>query len=166
MGRTTGDGRFTFLIVAVFTFAGLVLAVLVGLALATLGGRSAAVCADPPLLEGRFPQLLILGGLIASFVAGGLTSGWSLRAVHRPDNPAARSLLEQRRVRLTMRVVFILLFALLTFLMCLEAGALFLHVWPITYYVRCASEANTPLAALGGGLYSFLAGRWLWVRRQ
>ena len=36
---------------------------------------------------------------------------------------------------------------------------------PITNYVRCANEASGPLSALGAGIYSFLAGRWLWVSR-
>lgn len=64
-----------------------------------------------------------------------------------------------------MRVTFIFVFLLLTALMLLEVATLYLHVWPITSYVRCSNEASAPLSALGAGIYSFLAGRWLWVLR-
>jgi hypothetical protein len=63
-----------------------------------------------------------------------------------------------------MRLTFVGVFLLLTLLMILEAGALFRHVWPITFYVRCANQSNSLLSGLGAGIYSFLAGRWLWVR--
>jgi len=164
-GPAANDRRFTRLVVALFALAGLAMVLVLAAALGVLGGQAKAVCADPPRLHSELPQPAILGILVACFLAGGLTASWSMRAVHHVGHSRARSILEDRRNRLVMRLTFIAVFLLLTLLMALEAGALYFHVWPITYYVRCANQGGTLLTVLGAGLYSFLAGRWLWVWR-
>jgi hypothetical protein len=162
-GPATGNRRFTRSVVLLVVLAGWGLALLLTAALATLGGQTKAVCTEPPLLQGQLPQLAIFGALTVCFVAGGLTSGWCMRAVHRPAHARARAVVHDRHARLVMRLTFITAFVLLTLLMILETWALSRHAWPITSYVRCANEASGPLSALGAGIYSFLAGRWLWV---
>jgi hypothetical protein len=158
-----GNRRYTGLVILLFLVAGWALAVGLSAVLASLGGETKAVCAAPPLLEGQLPQLAIFGALTVCLLAGGLTSGWCMRAVHRPGHERARAVIEDRRARLVMRLAFITVFLLLTLLMILETWALSSHAWPITSYVRCANQASGPLSALGAGIYSFLAGRWLWV---
>ncbi len=159
--------RLWFLTIAAVVLSGLALIVVLAVALSTIGGRTAAACANPPALVGTVPQVAIAGTLTASFLVGGLTSGWPLRPTHpQHQKDVQRALKQQRRVRQTMRLAFTMVFALLTTLMVLEAVTLQLQVWPITSYVRCANFANTPLAALGGGIYTFLAGRWLWNWRK
>lgn len=158
--------RLWFLSIAAVLLSGLALIVVLAVALSTIGGWTAVACATPPPLVGTVPQVGIAGALTASFLMGGLTSGWPLRPTHRLHQEDVQRTLDQRRVRQTMRMAFALVFALLTTLMVLEAVTLQLHVWPITSYVRCANFANTPLAALGGGIYTFLAGRWLWNWRR
>jgi hypothetical protein len=145
---------------------GLALFVALADALMAIGGWTAAACANPPALVGSVPQVAIVGALTASLLVGGLTSGWPLRPTHQKHHEHVQRALDQRRVRQSMRVAFIMVFFLLTTLMVLEAVMLQLQVWPITDYVRCANYANTPLAALGGGIYTFLAGRWLWNWRK
>lgn len=163
---TGGRGtRYQPIVVGVVVLLGLVLTAWLWLALAVLGGQPAALCHDPPILEGQLPQLVILGASAASFLLGGLTSGWPVPPTHTPDHQHVQAALQQRRVRMAMRVTFIFVFLLLTALMLLEVATLYLHVWPITSYVRCSNEASAPLSALGAGIYSFLAGRWLWVLR-
>lgn len=157
--------RLWWLAIAAVVLAGLALIVVLAIALSTIGGLTAAACADPPALVGTVPQLAVVGALTASFVAGGLTAAWPLRPTHRDHRQEVQRALARRSVRQTMRLGFMLVFALLTALMILEAVTLQMHVWPITSYVRCASFANAPLATLGGGIYTFLAGRWLWNLR-
>jgi hypothetical protein len=150
-------------VVALLFVMALGLAILVMVALGYLGGWASARCDDPPRLQGDVPQLLIVGATIVCFVAGGLTNR-PMRGVHKAGDAPSRAGLDDPRVRLAMRLTFVGVFLLLTLLMILEAGALFRHVWPITDYVRCANQSNTLLSGLGASIYSFLAGRWLWVR--
>jgi hypothetical protein len=158
--------RLWILTVATVILSGLALVVVLLVALLAIGGWTSPACADSPALVGTLPQFAIVSALTACFLVGGLTSGWSLRPTYREHHERVQRALDQRRVRQAMRVGFALVFLLLTALMILEAVTLQLRVWPITNYVRCASSANTPLAALGGGIYTFLAGRWLWNWRR
>jgi len=152
-----------FVVTLVMVALGLGLSSVLALALTTLGGQTGPLCADPPALTTQVPQLLILGIAGAGFVGGGLLSRWSPR--FHPEHPAVSATLEQRSVRLAMRLTFTLVFLLLTALMLVETFTLYLHVWPITYYVRCANQASPALSVLGAAMYSFLAGRWLWIWR-
>jgi hypothetical protein len=150
-------------LILVTVVLGLGLSVVLALALTALGGQTGPLCADPPALTTQVPQLLILGIAGASFVSGGLSSRWP-RGFH-PEHPAMTATLERRRVRLVMRLTFVLVFLLLTALMLIESYTLYLRVWPITYYVRCSNQASPTLSVLGAATYSFLAGRWLWIWR-
>jgi len=164
---TTTRRRAWFLIVAVVIVCGVLLVGLLGAALMAVGGWTNEACPGTrPPLTGTVPQLAIVGALIASFLAGGLTSAWPVGTSYPEHQSHVRSALDQRRVRQTMRLAFALLFFLLTFLLSLEAATLYLKVWPITYYVWCANYVGTYLTALGGGIYTFLAGRWLWNWRD
>ena len=64
---------------------------------------------------------------------------------------------------IVVKIAVTLLLALVTALMALEALMLHWGIWPITYYVRCGYEANTPIALIGAGIFIFLAGRWFWI---
>jgi hypothetical protein len=147
----------------VMTGLGLVLSAVLALALTTLGAQTGPLCSDPPALTTQLPQLAVLGIAVASFIVGGLSSPWLSR--FQPEHPAVSATLEQRSIRMAMRVTFTLVFLLLTALMLVETTTLYVHIWPITYYVRCANQASPVLSVLGTCIYSFLAGRWLWIWR-
>ncbi len=152
-------------VTVVSVVTGLGIFVWISIALAALGGRTGAVCQDPPSLTGQLPQLLIVGTSVAAFVVGGLTSVWPVRPSHPPTHPHVRDGMAQRRVRMAVRLALVGLLLIVTGLLLIEFITMTLHVWPITYYVRCSNEAHSPLSALGAGIYAFLAGRWLWVWR-
>lgn len=126
---------------------------------------AAAGCHNAPLRVTRFPQV---GGVLicsAGFILGRVTARPKIDA--RSDlkswtDSAEDEVGEARASLLTQSALTVALF----FIACLiafEAVTLANSVWPITYYLRCASEAATWQTLVAGFAFCFLAGRWLWL---
>ena len=144
--------------------AGLVLVlVLVWTANAALLPRAAG-CHNPPLLVTRVPQLVAVLICVVGFVSGRITARPKISrrsdlkaGTGTRDEPtrAKGALLAQSA--LTAALFFI------TVLVAFEAVTLRSDVWPITFYMRCASEAATWQTLVAAFAFCFLAGRWLWL---
>jgi hypothetical protein len=126
---------------------------------------AAAGCHNAPLRVTRAPQVLGILVCIGGFVLGRITA--------RPkvdSRDKVRSWVRDRHdttghARAAVFVQACLVAALL-FIACLiafEAVTLNRGVWPITYYMRCASEAATWQTLAAAFAFSLLTGRWMWL---
>ncbi len=125
----------------------IVLAYVLVKAVYAIGIAHTGLCHDPPSLTGSVSQITVVAVCVACFVAGHVVSWAGTRS---------RSELRDKLGQTAWSA---------SALMALEALMLLVGIWPITYYVRCAAEANTPIAMLGAGIFTFLAGRWFWIPR-
>ena len=141
-----------------------VVVVIVAHALATASG---AVCNTIfPARRGEYASWAYVLGAIGAFAAGSI----------------ARQLQIRRRVRSTMElgegpwaargaVVAVNLgvaagLFLITILLVIEAWTLEHGDWPITYYVRCATDAGALISLIGVMGYALVVGRWMWVFKE
>ncbi len=147
-------------------FLGIGIASLIALAIiaARIGTAGSPLCdVGFPGRQGQLPTWVFVFTAIGAFALGHLTG--SDRA--GPDRRAGKALGEGQWQRPTAIIavnagVAVFMFVV-TALMAVEALTLAHHVWPITYYTRCANVASTPLSLLGSAIYAFIVGRWLWV---
>ena len=144
--------------------AGLVLVVvLIWTANAALSPKAAG-CHNAPLRVTRAPQLAGVLICVVGFVFGRITARPKIG--RRADLKSGTSEKDDAsRVRAAV-VTQSALTAALFFIACLiafEAVTLRSDVWPITFYMRCASEAATWQTLVAAFAFCFLAGRWLWL---
>jgi hypothetical protein len=129
------------------------------------GSPSAAGCHNAPLRVTRVPQLVGILICVAGFVLGRITArpkvdsrsqvrSWVRDRRDRSGNARAAILVS---ASLTAALLFI------TFLIAFEAITLNRGVWPITYYMRCASEAATWQTLAAAFAFCLLTGRWMWL---
>lgn len=147
-------------------FLGIGVASLIALAViaARIASAGSPLCDTGfPGRQGQLPTWVFVFTAIGAFALGHLT-GTDRTG---PKRKAGKALGEGqwRRPDAIIAVnagVAVFMFVV-TVLMAIEALTLAHHVWPITYYTRCANVASTPLSLLGSAIYAFIIGRWLWV---
>ncbi len=143
----------------------IVLAYVLVKAVYAIGIANAGLCHDPPSLTGSISQITVVAVCVACFVAGHVVSWAGTRSRSELRDKLGQTAWSARRSVIVVKTALALFLALLSALMALEALMLLVGIWPITYYVRCATEADTPIAMLGAGIFTFLAGRWFWIPR-
>jgi len=126
---------------------------------------AAAGCHNAPLRMTRVPQLLGILICIAGFVLGRVTARPKIdsRSQVRSWVRDRNSTREHARAAVFVQAC---LAAALLFIACLiafEAVTLNRGVWPITYYMRCASEAATWQTLAAAFAFCLLTGRWMWL---
>jgi hypothetical protein len=161
--KTTPAVKYTIASVAGLVAALVVLNVVVVMALNALGTASAGVCHNPPSRTGSINQVVVVVVCVAAFIAGHMVSWAGTRSRSELHDRLGENAWSDRRPVIVVKIAVTLLLALVTALMALEALMLHWGIWPITYYVRCGYEANTPIALIGAGIFTFLAGRWFWI---
>ena len=123
-----------------------------------------ATCHNAPLRQTQLPQLVGVGVALAGFLLGRVTARPKVdrRSEIRSWAPAEDN---RNRAAAALATQAALVAALLFFgvLMAFETVTLASHVWPITYYLRCASEAAPYRTLVAAFAFCFLAGRWLWL---
>jgi len=164
VGTTPLDYRKWLSIITLSAAGGALLLVLFWIVTAATS-PAAAGCHNAPLRITRYPQLVGVLVCAAGFVLGRVTArpkigarsdlkSWTEGAEDEAGEAKA-SLLTQSA--LTAALFFI------ACLIAFETVTLANSVWPITYYLRCASEAATWQTLVAGFAFCFLAGRWLWL---
>jgi uncharacterized membrane protein len=168
VGALVADPTFRKWLSTVFlVLAGLVLLLVFAFTWSAALSPSPAGCHNAPLRVTRFPQWVGIAVCIAGFVLGRVTARpriVSRRELRSPVEDGQKHTPEQRenfallvQGSLTAALLFI------GFLIAFEAVTLGSGVWPITYFMRCASEAGSWQALLAAGAFCVLAGRWLWL---
>jgi hypothetical protein len=125
----------------------------------------AARCHNAPLTTAGYPQLLAVLVAVTGFALGRVTARPKVRQRRQVRSWVRDHLDPRARARAALITQGALTAALLfaASLMAFEAATLATHVWPITYYLRCANEAAPVRTLLAAAAFCFLAGRWLWL---
>jgi len=151
-------------IISLLAAAAMLVLVLFWIVAATLN-PSAAACHNAPLRVTRVPQLMAVLICVAGFVLGRFTARPKVKLRSELKAPVASGTDPAGRLRLAVIMQAGLTGALLfiAFLIAFEAITLTSDVWPITYYMRCASEATSWQALTAAFAFCFLTGRWMWL---
>lgn len=122
-------------------------------------------CHNAPLRVTRVPQLAGVLICVAGFVIGRITARPKIESRSELRSWVGDHSNEREHGRASIFVQACMVAALL-FIACLiafEATTLGHHVWPITYYMRCASEAASWQALAAAFAFCLLTGRWMWL---
>ena len=113
----------------------------------------------------RVPQRVAILVCVLGFVLGRITARPKVVARNQLQSGVADRQDVEARGQASVLVQAALTGALLliTCLLAFEAVTVASHIWPITYYLRCANEAATYPALAAAFAFWLLAGRWLWL---
>lgn len=148
-----------------------VLAVFVALTIAFVGSHTLSATVplcDPhfPPRNSSYPNWAYVFASIAAFGIGHIAGQWGISRQGIPQLSLGEGRWNNPRAVLAVNAGVAFFLFVVTALLLFEAYTLGHHVWPITYYVRCANDAG-PLISLGGvTIYAFVLGRWMWVFRE
>jgi ABC-type Na+ efflux pump permease subunit len=131
---------------------------------ARIGTAASPLCNTGfPGRQGQFPTWVFVFIAIGAFAVGHLTGSDRAGRRRKAGKALGEGQWQQRKAIIAVNAGVAVFMFLVTALMAVEALTLAHHVWPITYYTRCANVASTPLSLLGSAVYAFVIGRWLWV---
>jgi hypothetical protein len=153
----------------VWVLAGAALALVVILAMAAhaLVAAGAPVCnPDFPARRGDYPSWAYVFAAIGTFVIGAVTGQIGIRRQGRLQTELGEGAWSNPRAVVAVNAGVAVFLFLVTILMVIEAWALAHGLWPITYYVRCATDAGAFISLIGVSGYSLIAGRWIWVFKE
>lgn len=150
------------------TFLGLALVILAFVVVWTLTAAfnpSAAGCHNAPLRITRAPQLFGILVCVAGFVVGRVTARPKIdsRSQVRSWVDAGQRVEDHARAGVFVQACLVLALFFIASLIAFEATTLNAGVWPITYYMRCASEAATWQTLAAAFAFCLLTGRWMWL---
>jgi hypothetical protein len=168
VGRLIADPTFrSWLSTAFLVLAALMLGAVFVFTWSAALNPSAAGCHNAPFRVTRFPQWVGIAVCVGGFVLGRVTARpriVSRKELHSPVADGRPHPAEQHenfalliQASLTAALLFI------GFLIAFEAVTLGSGVWPITYFMRCASESASWQTLVAAGAFCILAGRWLWL---
>lgn len=128
-------------------------------------------CTNPPQLEGSPTQWVVVGLGVGGFVLGHLTARFQLvdpHTISRHPRPGEEpKVLPQddprKRDGLIVQGLLLVFLAEVIGLLVIEITTISNHVWPITFYVRCAYNANGRWSTAVAVAIMFLVGRWFWL---
>lgn len=148
----------------VFVAAAIVLVVLLAIAGWHLARSSHPVCnTNFPARRGDYPSWVFVFAAIGTFALGSLTAQVGIRRDRRSQKELGEGQWSNRSAVVAVNAGVAGFLFLTTILMLVEAWTLGHGVWPITYYVRCATDAGALISLIGVASYSFIIGRWMWV---
>jgi hypothetical protein len=116
-----------------------------------------------PGRQGQFPTWVFVFTAIAAFALGHATGTDRAGPKRQAGKELGEGQWQSPNAVIAVNAGVAVFMFVVTVLMVIEALTLAHHVWPITYYTRCANVASTPLSLLGSTIYAFIVGRWLWV---
>lgn len=116
-----------------------------------------------PARRGEFPTWVFVLGAIGAFVLGSLTSQVGIRRQQRSQLELGEGRWSDPSAVVAVNLAVAVFLFLVTILMGVEAWTLTHGFWPITYYVRCASDAGGLISFIGMASYAVIIGRWTWV---
>jgi len=153
----------TWLAISMLILAGLLVAVIVFVGTQTLPA-SAALC-DPhfPVRNGGLPSWVYVFSAIAAFGLGHLAGQWGIWRRGASQMELGRGRWSNSAAVIAVDASVALFLFVVTGLLLLEAFTIGHHLWPITYYVRCANDAGSLISLGGSVVYAFVIGRWMWV---
>jgi hypothetical protein len=116
-----------------------------------------------PGRQGQLPTWVFVFTALVAFSLGHLTGTDRIRPNRKGGKALGDGEWNSPKAIIAVNAGVAVFMFVVTALMIVEALTLAHHVWPITYYTRCANVASTPLSLLGSAIYAFIIGRWLWV---
>lgn len=151
-------------LVWVFVVAAAGLVVLFAFAAWQLTANHSPVCSPNfPARRSQYPSSLFVFSGIGAFILGSLTSQYQIRRQGRSQEELGKGQWANPSAVVAVNVGVALFLFLVTFLMGVEAWTLGHGVWPITYYVRCSTDAGPLISLVGLASFAFIIGRWMWV---
>lgn len=143
------------------------LVVILVIAVHALATAAAPVCDTVfPARRGDYPSWAYLFGAIGAFVIGSISGQMAIRRQRRSQMELGQGPWVDRSAVIAVNVGVAALLFLITILMVIEAWSLGHGLWPITYYVRCATDAGALISLIGVLSYSLVIGRWIWVFKE
>jgi hypothetical protein len=140
------------------------LAVLLAIAASHLVTTHTPVCNSSfPARRGDYPSWVFVFAAIGAFVLGSLTATVGIRRQGRSQKELGEGQWSSQRAVVAVNLGVAIFLFLVTILMVIEAWTLGHGVWPITYYVRCASDAGAFISLVGVASFAYIIGRWMWV---
>jgi hypothetical protein len=116
-----------------------------------------------PARRGEYPSWVFVFGAIGGFALGSLTSQVGIRRRQQSQLALGEGRWARRSAVAAVNLAVAAFLFIVTVLMGVEAWTLSHGHWPITYYVRCASDASGFIALVGVMSYAWIIGRWTWV---
>jgi len=140
------------------------LAVLLVIAAVYLVRSHVPVCSTNfPARRTDYPSWVFVFAAIAAFILGSLTAQVGIRRQGRLQKELGEGQWSSQRAVVAVNLGVATFLFLVTILMVVEAWTLGHGVWPITYYVRCASDAGPLISLVGVASFAYIIGRWMWV---
>jgi hypothetical protein len=140
------------------------LGVLLVIAAVYLMRSHAPVCNTSfPARRGDYPSWVYVFAAIAAFVLGSLTATVGIKRQGRSQKELGEGQWSSQRAVVAVNLGVAIFLFLVTILMVIEAWTLGRGVWPITYYVRCATDAGPFISLVAVAAFACIIGRWMWV---
>jgi len=142
----------------------LALAIVLAIAVHALVTATTPVCDTVfPARRGDYPSWVYVLGVIGAFVIGSITRQIGVRRQGRVPMQLGEGPWANRGAVVAVNLGVAAFLFLITILMVIEAWTLDHGAWPITYYVRCSTDAGALVSLIGVIGYSLVMGRWMWV---
>ena len=116
-----------------------------------------------PARVGQYPSWVYVLTAIAAFALGHAVSQVGIRNAKASEDELGSGQWSKRSAVAAVNAAVAVFLFLVAIMLGFEAWAIDHRAWPITYYTRCATDANAFLALIGSAAFAFVVGRWMWV---
>lgn len=119
-----------------------------------------------PARIGQYPSWLYVFAAVSAFALGHALGQIGVRRHKVPEKELGEGPWSKSSAVVAVNAGVAVFLLLVTVMLVVEAWTLGHNTWPITYYTRCATDANGLLALLGSAIFAFVVGRWIWVFKK
>jgi hypothetical protein len=119
-----------------------------------------------PARRGDYASWAYVLGALGAFAAGSIARQLQVRGHGRSTMELGEGPWAARGAVVAVNLGVAAGLFLITILLVVEAWTLEHGDWPITYYVRCATDAGALISLIGVVGSALVVGRWMWVFKE